>query len=346
MVESIHKDKGVDKEILFTAVEQGLASAAKKRYNKENVTVTIDRHNGKVTASDEAGNALDVTDLGRIAARTAYQVMTQKIREAASTVLVDEFQAKVGSIVVGTVQRFERGNTIVTLDRAEAIVPRSEQVYNESYRPGDRIRALLLEIRRDRSKVQMVLSRTNEEFVKQLFMLEVPEISEGTVVIQNLVRDPGNRTKLAVASSDPRVDPVGACVGVRGSRIRTIVDELNGEHIDIVPWSSDMATFIRDALRPAEILDISLDNEHKRAAVKCTKEDLSRAIGRRGQNVRLSSKLVGWEIDVSAVEGEAVQEGAESTAEKPEDTAAEKPEKAVKHKTTEEKKDEKEENKA
>jgi len=328
MVESIHKDKGVDKEVLFTAVEQGLASAAKKRYNKENVTVTIDRHDGKVTAMDEAGNALDVTDLGRIAARTAYQVMTQKIREAASTVLVDEFQTKVGSIVVGTVQRFERGNMIVTLDRAEAIVPRSEQVYNESYRPGDRIRALLLEIRRERSKVQMVMSRTNEEFVRQLFMLEVPEISEGTVIIQNLVRD-----------------PVGAYVGVRGSRIRTIVDELNGEHIDIVPWSSDMATFIRDALRPAEITDIVLDNEHKRAAVRCSKEDLSRAIGRRGQNVRLSSKLVGWEIDVSGIEGEVAAEGeAEKPAEakKPE---TEKEEQEMEEQGKEEKKEEEQDEK-
>ena len=312
LLESIHKDKGVDREILFAAVEQGLASAAKKQFGKEAVSVTINRQNGQVTAVDETGSTLDISDLGRIAARTAYQVMTQKIREAASSVLVDEYETKVGTIVVGSVQRFERGNMLITLDRAEAVVPRSEQVYNEPYKPGDRIRALLVEIRRDRNKVQMILSRTSEEFVKQLFLLEVPEMSEGTVVVKNLVRDPGNRTKIAVASNDQRVDPVGACVGVRGSRIRTIVDELNGEHIDIVPWSEDMGQFIRDALRPAEVIDIQLDEEKRHAYVTCSKEDLSRAIGRRGQNVRLSSRLVGWGIDVNAMEEASEETAGES----------------------------------
>ncbi|MBN1807937.1 MAG: transcription termination factor NusA [Planctomycetes bacterium] len=315
LLDSIHKDKGVDREVLFTAVEQGLATAAKKRFGLEDITVTIDRQNGRATAVDSEGNEVDINDLGRIAARTAYQVMTQKIREAASTVIVDEYQNKIGSIVVGSVQRFERGNMIVSLDRAEALVPRSEQVYNESYRPGDRIRSLLLDIRRERSKVQMILSRTNDQLVHELFKLEVPEIGEGTVTIKKLVRDPGNRTKLAVASDDPRVDPVGACVGVRGSRIRTIVDELNGEHIDIVPWSEDHVQFIQDALRPAEVLSITLDEEKHTAIVKCSKEDLSRAIGRRGQNVRLSSRLSGWEIDVSADE----------SSDAPEDAAPENP---------------------
>jgi len=315
LLESIHKDKGIDRELLFSAVEQGLASAAKKRFNKENVVVTIDRVSGKAAAHDELGTELDISDLGRIAARTAYQVMTQKIREAASTVIVDEYQDKGGNIVVGPVQRFEKGNMIVTLDRAEAIVPRSEQVYNESYRPGDRIRALLLEIRRERSKVQMVLSRTNELLVNKLFELEVPEIGEGAVIIKNLVRDPGNRTKIAVSSNDQRIDPVGACVGVRGSRIRTIVDELNGEHIDIVPWSADSMQFIRDALRPAEVIDIQLDETAKKAVVQCSKEDLSRAIGRRGQNVRLSSRLTGWDIDVNAAENvENAGTGTDETA--------------------------------
>lgn len=304
LVESIHKDKGIDRDLLFAAVEQGIASAAKKRFGGLDVVVSIDRNTGKIHAVDTEGKPVDVSDLGRIAARTAYQVMTQRIREAETSVVYDEFQSKVGHIVAGSVQRFERGDMIVVLDRTEAILPRREQVDIESYRVGDHIRALLLEINRQRSKVRVILSRAKEEFVSELFRLEVPEIQEGTVVIKKLVREPGHRTKIAVESTDPRVDPVGACVGVRGSRIRSIVDELHGEHIDIVPHSLDVREFIMNALQPVRVVNIDLDEEQQRASVVVDKEDLSRAIGRRGQNIRLTSRVVGWEVDVSAEETE------------------------------------------
>ena len=314
LVESIHKDKGIDRDLLFSAVEQGIASAAKKRLGGLDVVVTVDRNTGAIHAVDVDGKPVDVSDLGRIAARTAYQVMTQRIREAESSVVYDEFQSKVGHIVAGSVQRFERGDMMVALDRTEAVLPRREQVDIESYRVGDHIRALLLEINRQRSKVRVILSRAKEEFVSELFRMEVPEIQEGTVVVKKLVREPGHRTKIAVESVDPRVDPVGACVGVRGSRIRSIVDELHGEHIDIVPYSPDVREFIMSALQPVRVVNIDLDEEAHRASVIVDKEDLSRAIGRRGQNIRLTSRVVEWEVDVAAEEGEEGDEAAEEDA--------------------------------
>lgn len=304
LVESIHKDKGIDRDLLFAAVEQGIASAAKKRLGGLEVRVTIDRDTGKIHATNDEGEPVDVSDLGRIAARTAYQVMTQRIREAESGVVFDEFQSKIGTIVAGTVQRFERGDMIVTLDRTEAVLPRREQVDIESYRVGDHIRAYLLDIDRQRSKVRVILSRAREEFVEELFKMEVPEIQEGAVVVKALVREPGHRTKVAVESTDPRVDPVGACVGVRGSRIRSIVDELHGEHIDIVPYSPDIREFLMNSLQQVRVVSIDIDEGENKVSLLVDKEDLSRAIGRRGQNIRLTSRLVGMEVDVSAAENE------------------------------------------
>ncbi len=237
LVDSINRDRGVRKETLFSAIEEALAAAAKKRYKTEgDVVVVVERATGDITATDN-GEPLSLEGFGRIAARTAYQVMTQRIREAERDIIFEDFEAKVGSLVTGTVLRFERGSIVVNLGRTEGILPRQEQVFNETYRAGDRIRGYILSVKKKGQKVLIILSRTHPNLVKELFALEVPEVSDRIVEIKNIVREPGFRTKVAVVSNDVRVDPQGACIGVRGSRIRSIVDELSGERIDIIPWN-------------------------------------------------------------------------------------------------------------
>jgi N utilization substance protein A len=298
LVDSIHRDKGVNKDVLFKAVEEALSAAAKKRYKSEgNIVVTIDRLTGEIAATEDEGD-LDLTGFGRIAARTAYQVMTQRIREAERDVVFDDFEAKIDTLVTGTVQRFERGAIVVNLGRSEGILPRQEQVFNETYRAGDRIRAYILSVKKKGQKVVIILSRTHPNLVKELFALEIPEVSDRIVEIKNVVREPGFRTKVAVSSNDPRVDPQGACIGVRGTRIRNVVDELNGERIDIIPWNESLEIFIKKALSPAEISMIELDRDAQRARAIVPEDQLSLAIGKRGQNVRLAARLTGWHIDI------------------------------------------------
>jgi len=307
LVDSIHRDKGVDKEVLFAAVEEAMAAAAKKRYKIEgDVAVKIDRTTGDIEATYD-GKKLDLTGFGRIAARTAYQVMTQRIREAERDVIFEDFDAKVDTLVTGTVQRFEHGSIIVNLGRTEAILPRQEQVPTETYRAGDRIRAYVLSVKKKGQKVVIIVSRTHPNLVRELFALEVPEISDRIVEIKAVVREPGFRTKVAVASNDMRVDPQGACIGVRGTRIRNIVDELGGERIDIIPWNESPEIFIKKALSPAEVTSIELDRDAQRARAIVPEDQLSLAIGKRGQNVRLAARLTGWHIDI-LTEAEAKRE--------------------------------------
>ena len=297
-VDSIHRDKGVSKDILFAAVEEALVAAAKKRFKTEaEVTVSIDRMTGKISATD-GERIFELDELGRIAARTAYQVMTQRIREAERDVIYEDFEAKIDTLVTGTVQRIEHGNLVVTLGRTEGIVPRQEQVFNETYRAGDRIRVFILNVKKKGQKVIILLSRTHPNLVRELFKLEIPEVSDKIVELRNIVREPGFRTKVAVSSNDARVDPQGACIGVRGSRIRSIVDELSGERIDIIPWNDSAEIYIRKALSPAEIIAIDLDRDSMRARAIVPEDQLSLAIGKRGQNVRLAAKLTGWHIDI------------------------------------------------
>ncbi len=299
LIETLHRDKEIDKELVFQGLEAALVSAARKHFGAdENLVVTIDRQSGKISA--KGGNVeIDPAALGRIAAQTAKQVMIQKIREAERDVLYTDFEKKVDNIVSGTVQRFEGPNIIVNLAKTEAILPRSEQIPGETYHVGERIRALVLDVAKIGSRVRVVLTRNSTEFVARLFELEVPEIAEKVIEIRNIVREPGFRTKIGVVSNDPKVDCVGACVGVRGSRIKNIVDELNGEKIDIIQWDEAPERLICNTLKPAEIASIILDDDERKATVIVPEDQVSLAIGRRGQNVRLASKLSGWNIDIT-----------------------------------------------
>lgn len=298
LVDSLHRDKNIDKEVVFEGIEAALLSAAKKQFGSDDsLTIKIDRETGNIVAT-ENGQPIAPSELSRIAAQTAKQVMIQKIREAERDVIYDDYEQRLGTIVNGTVQRMEGPNMIVNLGRTEAILPRSEQIANESYHPGERIRALVAATDKVGSRVRVVLSRTKPAFVGRLFEIEVPEINEKIIVIKGLAREPGFRTKIAVESKDSKVDPVGACVGVRGARIRNIVDELSGEKIDIIRWDASEEMFICNTLKPAEIAGIILDDDARKATVVVVEEQLSLAIGKRGQNVRLASKLTGWDIDI------------------------------------------------
>ncbi|MBM4041974.1 MAG: transcription termination factor NusA [Planctomycetes bacterium] len=307
LVDSIHRDKDIDKEIIFDALEDALLSAARKYYGpKADIAVFVDRETGQIEAYD--GNTqVDALDIGRIAAQTAKQVIIQKIRDAEQDAIFRDYEARVKQIVSGTIQRFEGNRIIVNLSRTEGILPRSEQVQEEGYRIGDRIRCYLKEVRREGSRVRIVLSRTQEDFIRRLFELEVPEIGDRTIEIMAIAREPGYRTKVAVASADIKVDCVGACVGVRGSRIKNIVSELNDEKIDIVRWSDSKDVFIANALKPAEVKDVVVIAELNRARVTVPEEELSLAIGKRGRNVRLAAKLCDCDIDILS-EAEAERE--------------------------------------
>ncbi len=301
ILEHLERERGVDKEILLAAVEAAMVSAVKKAIgakDAQNIKVEIDRESGKIRAFCEDKEIKSV-DFGRIAAKTARQVMIQKIREAEKEVIYQEFSSKVGGIVSGTVYRFEKGNIIVDLfGRTEGVIPHREQAPSEEFRQGDRIRSYVLEVRKEQKGPQITLSRTHPNLIKKLFELEVPEIYEGIVEIKSIAREPGERTKIAVWSKDEKVDCVGACVGMRGSRVKNIVSELQGEKIDIIRWSDDIREYITAALSPAKVSEIKLEKEKQRAEVIVAEDQLSLAIGKRGQNVRLASKLVGWEMDI------------------------------------------------
>ncbi len=302
IVDSIHRDKNIPKDVLFEGIESALATAAKKHYpNAEEISVKIDPDSGKITTTTD-GEQVDPPDFGRIAAQTAKQVIIQKIREAERDTLYDEFEGQRGELVTGTVQRFEGGAVTVNLGKTDALLPRGEQIPGESHHPGERVRAIILDVRKVGQRVKIILSRTHPDFVRRLFELEIPEIADQIISIRALAREAGYRSKVAVTSIDTKVDAVGACVGVRGTRIKNIVDELGGERIDIVRWNEALQVLIPNALQPAEIDEVMLCNLLGRAIVLVREDQLSLAIGRRGQNVRLASKLVGWDIEIMTSE--------------------------------------------
>ena len=297
-VDSISRDKNIDKESIYLDLEAAMVSAVRKAFDDaEDVRVSIDRTNGEIEASVD-GKAVSMEKLGRIAAQTGKQVMMQKIREDERGAIFEEYSQLVGTVVTGSIARFEGGSIIVNLGRGEGILPRSEQIPGDSMQPGERIRAMILDVREDPTQVRIVLSQTHPDYIRRLFELEVPEVGERIIIIQALAREAGFRTKLAVSSIDSKVDAVGACVGVRGSRIRNIVDELGGEKIDIVRWNESSQVLISNALKPAEVRETFLSFESGRAMVIVDEGQLSLAIGKRGQNVRLAAQLTGWDIDI------------------------------------------------
>jgi N utilization substance protein A len=301
ILDHIERERGVSKDVLIAAVETAMVSAVKKAIGSktaDNIRVAIDKTDGKIRAYLD-DNEIKTVDFGRIAAQTAKQVIIQKIREAEKDVIFTEFSAKVGDIVSGTVYRFDKGNIIVDLlGKAEGVMGKRDQSPRDDFKQGHRVRAYVAEVRRDSKGPQIVLSRTSPLFVKKLFELEVPEVFEGIVEIKSISREPGERTKIAVWSKDEKVDCVGACVGMRGSRVKDIVTELQGEKIDIIRWSDDLREYITAALSPAKITEIRLDKKVQKAQVIVADDQLSLAIGKHGQNVRLASKLTGWELDI------------------------------------------------
>lgn len=333
IIDQICRDKGIDRQLLVEALEEAVLSAAKKRYGmRRDIEVTYNDDFGEieifqfrkvvddvedeqtevllseakeldpeVELGDELGSKMEnVADLGRIAAQSAKQVIIQKMKDAERDVIYEMYKDRKGDIVNGIVQRFERGNMIINLGRTDALLPKKEQMPRRSYRQGDRIRALLMDVRKDVRDHQLILSRTSNEFLVKLFEMEVPEISEGIVKIFSACREPGSRAKIAVSSSESDVDPVGACVGMKGSRVQNVVQELQGEKIDIVPWSPDPAKYVSNALAPAQVAMVVVDEDKKTLLVVVPDDQLSLAIGRQGQNVRLASILLGWRIDVKS----------------------------------------------
>ncbi|MBW2467409.1 MAG: transcription termination/antitermination protein NusA [Deltaproteobacteria bacterium] len=333
IIDQISRDKGIEKHLLVETIEEAVRSAARKKfgsrrdmevqYNDElgeveifqfrMVVETVEDEQTEISLEeasaldpgvklhDEIGTKMEnIADLGRIAAQSAKQVIIQKMKDAELDVIYDMYKGRKGEIVNGIVQRFERGNMIINLGRTDAILPHSEQIPKRSFRQGDRIRALLLDVRQSSREQQLVLSRVNNDFLAKLFEMEVPEIAEGIVRIMGVSREPGFRAKIAVSSSESDVDPVGACVGMKGSRVQNVVQELQGERIDIVPWSPDPAKFVSSALAPAEVAMVLVDEDKKSLLVVVPDDQLSLAIGRQGQNVRLASKLLNWNIDVKS----------------------------------------------
>src|SRR5271163_2030975 len=284
IVDGIARDKNIEKEQIYTE-------------DTTEFQVTLDRVIGDLSAT-RTGVPLDIKMVGRIGAQTVKQVMIQLIRQDERGSIYEEYKDRVGTIVTGAIARFEGGSMIVTLGRNEGIMPRSEQIPGENHEPGERIQALILEVRDTPSAVKIILSRSHPELIRRLFEREVPEVGERTIEIKALAREPGHRTKIAVSSIDTKVDAVGACVGVRGSRIKNIVDELGGEKIDIVRWNESSQILIGNALKPAEVAEVALCFELGRATVVVNEDQLSLAIGKRGQNVRLAARLTGWDIDI------------------------------------------------
>ncbi len=357
VIEQVGREKGIDKYRVLAAVESALLTAAKKRYgNNENIQVQIDPETGDISIvslktiaeeitdvnaeisldeareidgeaelGDEIGSLIDVEEFGRIAAQAAKQVICQKVREATWEAVEREYSKREGDLVHGIILGQERRNYLVEIGKTEAVLPIHEQIPREVHRRGDRVRALLLEVRRTPKDVQVILSRAHPQFVVKLFQLEVPEVTEKILEIKGVVREPGDRTKIAVSSKDKAVDPVGACVGIKGSRVQAIVRELKGEKIDIIPWTTDPRVFIGEALNPASIEKVGIDEEKKAALVVVADSQLSLAIGKNGQNVRLAAKLTGWKIDIISVseyEKEKLDREREIKAALAEETAA------------------------
>lgn len=343
--EAVAREKMIDPNLVVEAMEESLARAAKSRYGSEmDIRVAIDRQTGKATFTrvrtvvaddemenyqseltveqakeyleeptigDEFSEEVPPVEMGRIAAQSAKQVILQKVREAERDRQFEEFQDRAGTIINGVVKREEYGNVIVDVGRGEAILRRNEKIGRESYRPNDRIRCYIKDVRREPRGPQIFLSRTAPEFMAELFKMEVPEIYDGIIEIKAVARDPGSRAKIAVISYDNSIDPVGACVGMRGSRVQAVVNELQGEKIDIIPWNEDAATFLVNALQPAEVSKVVIDEEANRIEVVVPDEQLSLAIGRRGQNVRLASQLTGLDIDIMTEADESERRQAE-----------------------------------
>ena len=337
VIDEIGRQKGIDKARVIGAIESALQTAAKKRFGQaENIQVEIDPKTGEISVvskkvivdqvsnpkaeislqearqydseaevGDEIGSLIEMNELGRIAAQTAKQVIFQKVREAEWEAVQKEYSTRQGDLVNGIILGMERRNYLVDLGKTEAVLPIQEQIPRETYRRGDRVKAMLLEVRRTPKDVQVILSRSHPQFVAKLFELEVPEIMEKIIEIKSVVREPGDRTKIAVVSREKAVDPVGACVGIKGSRVQAVVRELRGEKIDIITWTQDPRVFIAEALNPATIEKVGIDEEKKSALVVAADSQLSLAIGKNGQNVRLAARLTGWKIDIiSATEYE------------------------------------------
>ena len=330
VIDQIGREKGIDKARVIAAIESALLTAAKKRYGHgENIQVEVDPDSGEISIvskktiaetvtdskteisldearlidgeaemGDEIGSLIEMEEFGRIAAQAAKQVICQKVREAEWESVEREYSKRQGDLVHGVILGQERRNYLVEIGKTEALLPIQEQIPRESHRRGDRIRAYLLEVRRTPKDVQVILSRAHPQFVVKLFQLEVPEVAEKIVEIKGVVREPGDRTKISVTSRDKAVDPVGACVGIKGSRVQAIVRELRGEKIDIIPWTNDPRVFIGEALNPASIEKVGIDEQKKAALVVVADSQLSLAIGKNGQNVRLAAKLTGWKIDI------------------------------------------------
>lgn len=299
ILEHIEREKGIDKELLFSAIQSALVSAARKIVGKnvEDISVDIDKKTGRILVISE-GKEIKSEEFGRIAAQTAKQVIIQKIREAEREVIYGDFHDRILTLTTGSVHRFDKNNLIVDLGKTEGILLRREMCPKDNFRQGDRIRALILEVKKTTKGPQIILSRTHPIFVKRLFELEVPEIDEGIVEIKGIAREAGDRTKLAVYSKEEKVDSVGACVGMRGQRVKNVVRELGGERIDIIRWNEGIKEYIKGSLSPAQISSIDIDKTSLKARVIVEDDQLSLAIGRQGQNVRLASRLTGWNIDI------------------------------------------------
>ena len=343
IADAVAREKAIDKEIVISAMANAIEKAAKSRYGQDtNVHVNVDTKTGDINlkrllevvevvddhttqisielardkeASIELGDyvsdPLPPMDFGRIAAQSAKQVIVQQVRDAERDRQFAEYQDRVGEIINGTVKRVEYGNVIVDLGKGEAIIRRDETIPRENFRYGDRVRAYLYDVRREQRGPQIFLSRTHPQFMSKLFTMEVPEIYDGVIELKSVARDPGSRAKIAVISNDSAIDPVGACVGMRGSRVQAVVGELQGEKIDIIPWSPEAASFVVNALQPAEVAKVVLDEEAERIEVVVPDDQLSLAIGRRGQNVRLASQLTGWDIDIMTEEDESTRRQSE-----------------------------------
>ena len=330
IIDQVGKDKGIDRKIIIEALEQAVLTASRKKYGHGEIEVHYNEEAGEIElfqfkqvveevadpsaeislgeaqeldSEAQIGDSLGVkltTDFGRIGAQTAKQVIIQKVREAERENVYNEFKDRKGDIVSGTVQRMEKGNLYINIGRSEAVLFSKEQIPGEVYRQGDRLRAYILDIQKNSKGVQIFLSRTHPGFLMKLFENEVPEISEGVIKIISAAREPGERAKISVYSSNRDVDPVGACVGMRGSRVQNVVQELRGERIDIIPWVQDQAKYICNALAPAKISRVYIDEENRHMEVVVADDQLSLAIGKKGQNVRLASKLTGWKIDIKS----------------------------------------------
>ena len=316
MIDVIHRDKDIPKEVIFLGLEDALAQGVRKRLGVgEDLVVSIDRKSGAIEVEDdEEVYEIEMSELGRIAAQAIKQGFIQKLREAERDVLFDEYENRVGALVNGTVQRFDGDEMVINLGRVEAYLPRDERVRGETFQPGDRIRAIVIEVRKDGPRVRILVSRAHADLVRRLFELEVPEIADGIIEIKRVVREPGYRTKMAVISSDPKIDCIGACVGVRGSRIKAVIDELRGERIDIIRWSDSLEQLIMNGLKPAAIHidNIFPDVDSHSAVVLVDEDQQSLAIGKKGQNVRLASRLCGWDIEIKTraeFEAESLGEG-------------------------------------